>query len=102
MLVVIKRLVLQGRIRFTEKARQEMEIDSLSADEVAESIINAQRIEKVVRSTSANRRSARERLYIIKSRTYDGTKIYTKGTIVREDSQDVFYILISAKHAEGR
>ncbi len=98
-LIVIKRLVLRGRIRFTEKARLEMDIDSITADDVAESIINAQRIDKTVRSRSPLRRHSGERLYIIKSSTYDGTRIYSKGTIVNEEGEDVFYILVSAKRS---
>ena len=40
-LLQIKRLVLRGCIRFTEKARGEMEADALSAADVVESIVNA-------------------------------------------------------------
>ena len=98
-LVVIKRLVLRGSLQFSEKARHEMDIDSLTADEVAESIVNARRVEKVVRSTSALQRHAGEKLYIIKSRSFDGTLIYTKGTIVNQAGEDIFYILVSAKIA---
>ena len=36
-LLRIKRLVLRGQVRFTEKARDEMEGDELSAVEVLES-----------------------------------------------------------------
>ena len=30
---------------------------------------------------------------------YDGTLIYTKGTIVRQEEREVFYVLVSAKIA---
>lgn len=98
-LMVIKRLALRGSLRFTEKARHEMDIDSLSVDDVVESIVSAKRIEKIVRSTSPVRRSSGEKLYIIKSPSFDGTLIYTKGTIVHEGGEDVFYVLVSAKVA---
>lgn len=51
-LLRIKRLVLQGRVRFTEKARDEMETNELDSAEVIESIVNAQTIDKILRSHS--------------------------------------------------
>jgi hypothetical protein len=39
------------------------------------------------------------KLYVIKSFSFSGTLIYTKGAIVREAGQEVFYILVSAKIA---
>ena len=98
-LLRIKRLVFEGRVRFTEKARDEMEVDELSPSEVIESILNAQIINKVLRSRSRRRRNARERLYVIKSFSFSGTLVYSKGTIVREAGREVFYILVSAKIA---
>ena len=98
-LLRIKRLVLRGRVRFTEKARDEMDRDGLSAGDVAEAIVNAQTIEKTLRSRSRRRRHAEEKLYVIKSFSYNGTLIYTKGTIVREEDHEVFYIFVSAKIA---
>jgi len=95
----IKRLVLHGQIRFTEKARIEMDLDDLSPGQVRESILNAQMIDKTMRSRSMRRRAAREKLYVIKSFSYDGTLIYTKGAITREANQEVFYIFVSAKIA---
>ncbi len=99
-LALIKRLVLRGRIRFTEKARHEMAVDALTTDDVVEAIVSADRIDKVIRSSSPKRRARNEKLYIIKGRTFDGTAIYTKGTISRESGEEVFYILISAKSEE--
>ena len=98
-LVRIKRLVLRGCLRFTEKARDEMDADGLTAGEVVESIVNAQNIAQTLRSRSRARRYAGERLYVIKSFSYDGTLIYTKGTIVREAGREVFYVFVSAKVA---
>ncbi|MGD0462022.1 MAG: hypothetical protein ABSB74_06005 [Tepidisphaeraceae bacterium] len=42
-LVRIKRAVLRGRMRFTEKALIEMRLDALSREDVAESMYNYQR-----------------------------------------------------------
>ncbi len=96
-LLRIKRLVLQGRVRFTDKARDEMESDELDPVEVVESILNAQTIDKTLRSRSARRRHPREKLYVIKSFSFSGTLIYTKGAIVSQQEDEVFYIFISAK-----
>lgn len=98
-LVRIKRLVLRGAVRFTEKARDEMERDSLTAEDVLEAVVNAQIISKTLRSLSPSRRHSGEKLYVIKSFNYNGTLIYTKGTIVNEDGQETFYIFISSKLA---
>jgi hypothetical protein len=98
-LLRIKRLVLRGAIRFTGKAREEMDRDGLGAGEVIESILNAQAIAKTLRPDSRTRRYAGEKLYVIKSFSYDGTLIYTKGTIVRQAGREVFYVLVSAKIA---
>ncbi len=98
-LLQIKRLVLHGNVRFTEKARDEMDRDGLCADDVIESIVNAQTIEKTLRSRSGARRYAGERLHVIKSFSYEGTLIYTKGAIVREKGRAVFCIFVSAKIA---
>jgi len=98
-LLRIKRVVLLGQVRFTEKARDEMEADGLDPVEVVESILNAQTIDKVLRSKSERRHHSREKLYVIKSFSFAGTLIYTKGTIVKEAGREVFYVLVSAKMA---
>ena len=98
-LLRIKRLVLRGRVRFTEKARNEMEADGLKASDVTESIVNAQTIAKTLRSRSGSKRYAGEKLYVIKSFNYEGTLIYTKGAIVRQAEQEIFYVFVSAKIA---
>ncbi|MCC7290889.1 MAG: hypothetical protein IT449_02370 [Phycisphaerales bacterium] len=98
-LVRIKRLVIRGQVRLTEKAAEELDFDALTLGDVLESILNAQAIAKTIRSTSRHRGSSRERLYVIKSFNYTGTLIYTKGAIRREAGADIFYVLISSKIA---
>jgi hypothetical protein len=98
-LVRIKRLVLQGRIRFTDKAGDEMDAFHLRISDVVESIANAQAISKTIRTTSRSRRYAGEKLYVIKSFNLSGTLIYTKGGIAREGKGEYFYILVAAKIA---
>ena len=98
-LVRIKRAVLAGRYVFSEKARMEMEIDGLEEMDIAESILNAVAIYKKIRSTSPSRKKAKEYLYIIQSPNLDGIAIYTKGKLVREVGQEIYYFLISSKRA---
>ena len=95
----IKRIVLQGRYAFSEKARIEMEADGLTELDVAESILNAVAIYKTIRSTSPFRRNLRERLYIIQSTNLSGLPIYTKGKLVAEEEIETYYFLISSKKA---
>lgn len=54
-------------------------------------------ITKTLHSRSRTKRSAREKLYVIKSFSFSGTLIYTKGKIDRRDGEETFYVLISAK-----
>jgi hypothetical protein len=98
-LLRIKRLVFQGRVRYTKKALTEMEAEYLTRTEVYESILNAQTIYKTLRSRSRRRDHPGERLYVIKSFSFGGTLIYTKGAVRREAQREVFYIFISAKLA---
>lgn len=98
-LVRIKRAVLAGHYAFSEKARVEMEADSLTELDVAESILNAVAVYKTVRSTSVRRGSARERLYIIQSANLNGLSIYSKGKLVSERGTDTYYFLVSSKRA---
>jgi hypothetical protein len=100
-LLRIKRLVLHGRVRLTEKAQAEMERDSLDADEVVESILNARAISKTLRSRSESRARPREKLYVIQSYSFSGTPIYTKGKILREAEHEVFHLLVSSKIASA-
>jgi len=83
-LVRIKRVVLSGRYAFSEKARLEMEADSLTELDVAESILNAVAIYKRIRSRSQFRKQEREYLYVIQGTNLEGVVIYSKGKLVRE------------------
>jgi hypothetical protein len=97
LLIRIKRAILSGRYVFSEKARMEMEADCITELDVAESIINAVAIYKTVRSISPYRKNLREYLHIIQGTNLDGLPIYTKGKLVKEDGEDVYYFLISSK-----
>lgn len=73
--------------------------DSLTEDQVLESILNANGIKKVLRSTSPTRKPG-EKLYVIESFTYDGLLIYSKGTIKKnEQGEDIYYLLVSSKRS---
>ncbi|HXV69698.1 MAG TPA: hypothetical protein VD738_12325 [Nitrospira sp.] len=98
-LIRIKRAVLAGNYAFSEKARVEMEADGLTELDVAESILNAVAISKVVRSTSVRRKSSGERLYVIQSTNLSGLLIYSKGKLVSEAAAETYYFLISSKKA---
>lgn len=98
-LVRIKRAVLAGNYAFSEKARLEMEADSLTELDVAESILNAVAIYKRIRSRSPHRKQAREHLYVIQSTNLEGLMIYTKGKLVSEADVETYYFLISSKKA---
>ena len=76
-----------------------MDDDGLLATDVFESILNAQTISKTLRSHSKFRRTPGEKLYVIKSFSFDCTLIYTKGSVVRREGRATFYILVSAKLA---
>ncbi|MCY2950704.1 MAG: hypothetical protein NTU53_01855 [Planctomycetota bacterium] len=99
LLSTIKRLAFRHDLVFTLKAQEEMDADDITKDDVIEAIVNAHRIDKVLRSRSPLRRSASDRLYVIKGMTLDNVVIYTKGKIVRELNRMVFYVLISCKKA---
>lgn len=71
----------------------------LTDAEVVESLLNARSIAKVLRSRSRFRSHSREKLYIIKGLSDDGTLIYTKGKIARHGGAEVFYVLVSSKVA---
>jgi hypothetical protein len=98
-LVRIKRAVLSGHFAFSEKARIEMEVDSLTDLDVAESILNAVAIYKRLRSQSAFRARRTEYLYVIQATNLEGLMIYSKGKLVQEQGEDHFYFLISSKRA---
>ncbi len=98
-LVRIKRAVLAGRYAFSEKARIEMEADSLTEIDVAESIINAVAIYKRFRSRSPSRSRRIEYLYIIQATTFTGVMVYSKGKLITEGGEDKFYFLVSSERA---
>jgi len=97
LLVRIKRAVLRGRMRLTEKALFEMRVDVLLREDVAESIVGAHDIYKTIRSTSSARVERREYLHVIRGYSLDGTLIYSKGKLAGPPDDEWFYLLISAK-----
>jgi len=92
----IKRLVVAGRVIFTEKAETEMAAEELTPELVYESILNAPTVFKVIRSRNPHTNRS-EKLFVIKGLTFDGLDIYTKGKILTKEGADVFYVLISSK-----
>lgn len=93
----IKRLVLRGDYRLTDKATEELYQDGLGPLDAAEAVINAQRIKKILRSRSPYRSGAGEKLYVIEGFNYEGTLLYTKGAIKNEGGREVFYLFVSSK-----
>ncbi len=96
-LVRIKRMVVRGAVRFTEKARLELESDGLEPEDALEAILSAPGIRKTMRSRSSKRTTRRETLYVIVGVSFTGIPIYTKGVVRREQGHDVLYILVSSK-----
>ncbi len=96
-LLRIKRLVARGAFRLTDKARDEMDAEGLSAQDAAEAILSAARITKVLRSRSPQRHHKGEKLYVIEGYNHRGTLLYTKGKIARESGREIYYLLISSK-----
>ncbi len=96
-LIRIKRAVVEGRYRFADKAEVELEADGLSKRDVIESIINAKAIWKTLRSKSRVRGRARERLYVVIGPNLNGLLIYTKGKLIDEGGEEIYYVHISAK-----
>jgi hypothetical protein len=95
-LIRIKRLVVARRVEFTLEAQQERLLDGLAVEDVLESVLNANAIKKVLRARSSARASVRERLYI-ESPSFTGVWIYTKGTIRKKGTSEVFYVFVSSK-----
>jgi lysozyme family protein len=89
---------LANQLRFTAKARDELELDDLTVDDIRESLMNAVAIYKTLRSLNPYTRR-REHLHIIQSPNLSGIAIYTKGKIVRDGSVESYYLLISSKRA---
>jgi hypothetical protein len=70
-----------------------MRSDALTVQDVFESVLNAQGIYKVLKSRSPRPGRFGERLYVIRSFTFDMTAVYTKGKLVQEEREAVFYVL---------
>jgi len=85
-LVRIKRCALSGRLRLTDKARDELDYDDLEIIDVRESLMNAVAIYKTIRSVNPKTRH-REYLHIIQSPNLAGVAIYTKGKLAVVDGQ---------------
>ncbi len=98
-LLTIKRSAFRRSLIFTLKAEREMNSDGITKDDVVEAIVNAHRIDKVLRSRSPLRSGPHDRLYVIKGMTLDNVVIYTKGRLMRQRDRQVFYILISCKRS---
>ena len=84
LLIRIKRLVIRGAVRFTEKARLELEADGLEPEDALEAILSAPAIRKSLRSLSRHRAAPREALYVIVGVSLSGIPIYTKGVLRKE------------------
>src|ERR1039458_2654498 len=95
----IKRCALLHRVRFTFKAADERVADDLTELEVLESLVNAVRVEKKLRSAVSLRRGLPDYLYVIKAPTAPREIVYTKGKFVDEAGVETYYLLISAKIA---
>ena len=98
-LLKIKRLILDGHYHITDKADAEMYVNGLINTDVLEAIMNAHKIDKVMKSTSRGKTHKDEKVYVIQGLTYDNILIYTKGTIKKADGRDILYILISGKRS---
>lgn len=62
-------------------------------------VLKAQTIDGVLQLVSSHSRHWQERRCVINRFSISGALIYTKGAIVRQAGQEVFYILVSAKIA---
>lgn len=92
----IKRLIIQQKYLFTEKATLDRIADGLSEEDVLEAILNSTFV-RSKKSRSPWRRGKNEHIYIIESFTYGGVLVYTKGVIRSMYRQETFYIFVSAK-----
>lgn len=91
----IKGLILRRRYRFSEKALDELAADGLEEADILESIMNADRIKKTIRSSVR----PRDKRYVIEAHDYQGTLIYTKGKFAQQAGEEIFYFLISSKRS---
>jgi hypothetical protein len=88
-LVRIKRCALAGRLRLTNKARDELEINDLDIADIRESLLNATTIYKTIRSFGPSNQK-REYLHIIRSPNWAGVVIYTKGKLATVSNMDTY------------
>jgi hypothetical protein len=65
----------------------------------AESVINAVAIYKKLRSRSSFKAMRTEYLYVIQSPNLNGLAIYSKGKLVKEAGEEIYYFLVSSKKA---
>lgn len=84
-------------VEFTSKAEEERLMDGLTVEDVLESVLNANAIKKVLRSSSSFRTMRHERLYVIESPSFAGIWIYTKGRIRKKNREEIFYVFVSSK-----
>jgi len=98
-LVRIKRAILARRYRFSFKAYLELDADGLTELDALESIMSATAIYKTIRSTSPGRSTSQEKLHVIISTNLSGLPIYTKGKMVQQGGEEIFYFLISSKRS---
>lgn len=98
-LIRIKRLVARGQYRFSRKALDELELDGLDPQDAVEAVLNAQTVLKVLRSTSSQRSSSKEKLYVIEAFNYSGTLLYTKGKITKQGGEEVYYFFVSSRRS---
>ncbi len=96
----IKRCCIQGRVRFTFKAECEMLANRLTRTDVLEAILNAPGIYKALASRHPLHPGRHSKLYVIMGFTYDNILVYTKGRLLKQEGEDVYYILVSSKRAE--
>ena len=94
----IKAAMLDGRYDFSLKARLEMQADALTDRDLVESILNATRIHKSLRSASPYHRG-REMLHVIIGPNARGINIYSKGKLSRYAGREIYYFFVSAKRA---
>jgi len=85
MLETIKKLVQEGKYRFTFKAELEMARDWIESEEILEAILDAEDIDKVLHSYNPYTNKS-EKLYVIKNYGF-----YIKGKVVKN------FVIISAK-----
>jgi len=93
----IKRAIIARNYEFSAKALAELDMDGLSESDALESILNAVRIYKRIRSSSARRSAHREYLNVIIGDTLDGIAVYTKGKLIAASGVDTYYFLVSSK-----